>query len=142
VARSKNKKRQRKVVRPFIAETISVQVGRKKFSSSGKMPIFIDTGSSKTILPKEAISVLQMSVGPLKFGKKLSIMTANGPKIVQVLKGAKLCVGKCCIKDDILVTDNIPGALLVGSDFLDVTKAKVDYKDKTFTCGVRGKQKK
>ncbi|MGH9389657.1 MAG: retroviral-like aspartic protease family protein [Vicinamibacteria bacterium] len=123
--------------KPFARERIAVvnHRARKVVVSKEKVPIFVDSGASISILP-ERLRPFFETAGPFK-EEKAVVQTANGLKEVVSLKDVTLCVENVCSRGNVLVSDSAPGTLLIGSDFLSRAKCKVDFEKKVMKCGGR-----
>jgi hypothetical protein len=97
------------------------------------MKVFVDSGSTITILPPSALSVLRESTGHFVTAPA-RIQTANGIKEAMALKDVSLCLEASCFRGDVVVTDGINGDVLIGSDFLTKAHCTVDFKKKTMKC--------
>jgi len=131
----------KKPVRPYVKARINVgnPATGQKFSPRDKASIFIDTGSSKTILPLEALLVLEETIGPFQKAPAL-VQTVKGPVMMLAVRNARLCVENCCYQGDVLVADRVPGDVLIGADFLSATKATIDFKKGSFKCDASKKR--
>ncbi len=109
------------------------------YSSKTKVKIFLDTGSSHTIIPAESLHSIDSKAGPFET-MKANVKTANGNKKMIALKGVELCIDSCCFVGDVLVTDGIPGDVLLGSDFFKATKTSIDFGKGKIKC--QGKSQK
>lgn len=101
--------------------------------SKGKGKVFVDSGATISILPESALGLLE-TTGPLQ-KSKAHFETANGVKEATAVHNVSICVEKICYKGDVLVTNDIPGDLLIGTDFLSAKKCKIDFEAKTMKCG-------
>lgn len=126
--------------RPFT--TVRLTIGNPETGKQIRtkpMKVFLDTGASVTIIPVEALAAIDPIIGPFKASGG-RVRTANGIKKVLTLENVKFCIDECCIQGNILVTDQVPGTALIGSDFMKKTKTKVDFGKRLFICN--GSKKK
>lgn len=110
----------------------------KTFEMRNTARAFIDSGASGSLMPMIALKALDKAIGPFSV-KAAKVVTGNGQKDVLMLEDVKICVDHCCYHGDILVTDETPGDLMLGMDFLSQSKAKVDFDKSTLVCGVKQK---
>lgn len=108
---------------------------RKVVVSKEKVHVFVDSGASISILPKR-LEPFFGTVGPFQETDAV-VETANGPKEATALKDVTICVQDVCSRGNVLVSDPVPGGLLIGSDFLTRAKCKVDFEKKEMVCGGR-----
>lgn len=107
----------------------------KTFESKKPMRAFIDSGASSSLLPMGSLKELDALIGPFD-AKPARVVTGNGLKDVLMLRDVKICVDHCCYHGDVLVTDETPGDLMLGMDFLSQSKAKIDFGSSQLVCGI------
>jgi hypothetical protein len=105
----------------------------RNIRSKGKTKIYVDSGATVTIIPERLLPALE-GTGPLE-KSAAHFETANGIKEATAIHNVSVCLEKVCYKGDILVTGDIPGDLLIGTDFLSAKKCKIDFEAKTMKCG-------
>jgi len=113
----------------------------KTFESAKPMRAFIDSGASNSLLPMGSLKELDAMIGPFN-AIPARVVTGNGLKDVLMLRDVKICVDHCCYHGDVLVTDETPGDIMLGMDFLSQSKAKIDFDKSTLVCGVGQKSVK
>lgn len=112
---------------------------KKFFTSNGSVEVFVDSGATISMLKSSpALDEAMSKLGPIK-SEKARIHTANGEKEVTRIKNLDLCLsatpkGVVCYRGDILVSDSIPGDLLIGTDFLSSQKCNINFHKRTFKC--------
>jgi hypothetical protein len=120
--------------KPFAVARMSLRNNRtgKTSRSIGKVKAFLDSGSSISLFPTRALAALQETGD---FGEaKAIVQTANGVKEAVALKDVSLCLNEVCFRGDVAILDDIPGDVLIGTDFLKAKKCKIDFKKNTLIC--------
>ncbi|MGH9391578.1 MAG: retroviral-like aspartic protease family protein [Vicinamibacteria bacterium] len=123
--------------KPFASARITIRNNKtgRTVKSRGKAKIFVDSGASISIIPSRHIPALQTTGG---FDvARARIQTANGVRETTALKDVSLCLDKVCFRGDIVVIEDVPGDILIGTDFLQSAKCKIDFSKKTLECGGR-----
>jgi predicted aspartyl protease len=98
-----------------------------------KFRALVDTGASGVVIPRVGALILEKFIGPLELEEAL-IQTAGGPVLTPILKNVRVCLDECCSVSDVIVTDDIPADIVVGTQFLKGTKSKIDLHKNTLTC--------
>ena len=107
----------------------------KTIESKKLIRAFVDSGASSSLLPIVALGDLDPAIGPFSV-KPAKVVTGNGLKDVLMLENVEICLEQCCYHGDVLVTDETPGDLMLGMDFLTQSKAKIDFENSTLVCGI------
>lgn len=121
--------------KPFAIARLTIrnnQTGHE-WRSPKPMRVFVDSGSTITILPPSALPVLRRYTGEFS-AVPGRIQTANGVKDAMALKDVSVCLEASCFRGDVVITDGINGDVLVGSDFLSKARCAVDFRKKTMKC--------
>jgi len=121
--------------KPFATAKIAIRNNEtdRAWQTPKPMKVFVDSGSTITILPPSALPVLEKKTGP--FSKvAVRMQTANGVKEAIALKDVSFCLEKSCFRGNVLISDGIQGDVLIGSDFLTKAGCEVDFKRKTMKC--------
>lgn len=141
VHRKPSKRREIDGVRPFAQGRIKItNLSTGKSHTTPSKPLaaaFVDSGASSSILPMAALDALR-GIGPLRI-TPAKVITGNGVKDVLQVNGVEICLNHCCYRGSVLVTDETPGSMMLGMDFLTQSKAKIDFKKSTMVCGVKPK---
>jgi len=121
--------------KPFATAHLTVRNNQtgQGWRSPKRMKVFVDSGSTITILPPSALPVLKMKTGNFDM-MPARIQTANGVKEAIAMKDVSLCLDGSCFRGNVLVTDGINGDVLIGSDFLTKAGCTMDFKKKTMKC--------
>lgn len=123
--------------KPFLIEKVKIRNPKTGKSFTSKVPFktFVDSGANGTMIPAAALRILD-KLGPFKV-ESTKIVTGNGAIKSLIVKDVEICVGRCCYRTDVSVLPDVPGDLLVGTDFLRKAKVKVDFAKGTLSCNGR-----
>lgn len=122
--------------KPFATVPISIRLARTRRSwrSRGPVRTMLDSGSSVSILSTSVAQAAQEKLGSVdSFPVKLK--TVNGEKPASALRGLTLCLGRTCIRGDLVVTDGFDGDVLIGGDFLLKGRCRIDFARQRLVCG-------
>lgn len=120
--------------KPIATARVSVRNNKTGRTVSFKnLKVFVDTGSSMTILRDDVAPALKKA-GAFETAPA-RIITAAGEKDALAYKDSSLCIESTCYRGDVLVSGNMPGHVLLGADFLNASKCKVDFRKKRLECG-------
>lgn len=120
--------------KPFAYARLTIRNNKtgRTVKSEGKAKIFVDSGASISIIPSRHIQALKTTGD---FDVALArIETANGVREATALKDVSLCLDKVCFRGDVVIIEDVPGDILIGTDFLTSARCKVDFAKKTLEC--------
>ena len=123
-------------LKPFAVAHVSIKNNKtgRTHRTGHKVKIFVDSGASISILPEESREFIEKRTGAFE-ELDARIQTANGVREAKALKDASVCLDSVCFRGNLLVSGDIPGGLLIGTDFLTQAKCKVDFEKRTLSCG-------
>lgn len=125
-----------KGIKPFAVSRISIKNNKtgRTHRTAHRVKVFVDSGASISILPEEALSFIEQKTGEFET-VPARIQTANGIRDAKAIKDATVCLDEVCFRGNVLVSGDVPGGMLVGTDFLSKAKCRIDFPKKTLTCG-------
>ena len=121
--------------KPFASSRVTIKNHRtgKSWQSPKPMKVFVDSGSTITILPPAALPLIQQKTGQYDI-IHARINTANGVKDAVALEDVSFCLKDSCFRGNVLITDGIAGDVLLGTDFLAKAGCSMDFKRKKMKC--------
>ena len=94
----------------------------------------IDTGCSTSVLSEKLIQQLRVMPQQLEVGNPKFLIGANGSKIPIIGKSSlSIKIGGFSVPFEFLVAKFLTHDLLLGNDFLQETKALINYSDNSIT---------
>lgn len=127
-------------IKPFASGRIRITNRKtgKTFQTAKPKKAFIDSGASGSIISKATLRKLYSKIGPFQT-KPGKVVTGNGIKKIRLLEDVEICIDHCCYGGEVMVTDETPGSIMLGTDFLTQSRTSIDFGKGTMVCGVRGR---
>ena len=94
----------------------------------------VDTGASRSVASEECRRQIGAPLQPLEAGETSELYAADGRMVkIQGKIDCDIDIQGLIIPFKIFVVDQLTQKLIIGQDFLQFTKAKIDYSDNTIT---------
>jgi predicted aspartyl protease len=122
--------------RSIASAVVSFRNGKRGVKGSTRSKVLVDSGSQVTVIRADVLPGLEKRIGPLSKIRG-TMVTANGEVDVTYLKDVKVCLDGACATVNVIAAPKLPGAMLVGTDFLRGADCKVDFKKGDMSCGGR-----